>query len=150
MLCARSLAGRESVFGALAVLIPVILSGFALVAFAPGLWWVFTTYGWVAFPALGTLTRNMTDTNPAGPRRVRRVQPPEHEPERELLFALREEGELTALVAASKTSLTVAEADERLRGLAGDGHLEVRVRGGGIFYRLWDAGSGALEEPGKV
>jgi hypothetical protein len=32
----------------------------------------------------------------------------------------------------------VGEADRRLRELAEAGHLEVRVRGGGIFYALWE------------
>jgi hypothetical protein len=36
------------------------------------------------------------------------------------------------------TSLSVEEADRRLRELAEAGHLEVRVRGGGIFYALWE------------
>jgi hypothetical protein len=31
----------------------------------------------------------------------------------------------------------VTEADETLRELAEGGHLEVRVRGGAIFYALW-------------
>jgi hypothetical protein len=34
--------------------------------------------------------------------------------------------------------LTVAEADRRLRELAENGHLEVRARGGAIFYALWE------------
>jgi hypothetical protein len=38
----------------------------------------------------------------------------------------------------------VAEADEMLRELAEGGHLEVRVRGGAIFYALW-ARPAALE-----
>jgi hypothetical protein len=33
--------------------------------------------------------------------------------------------------------LTVAEADGMLRELAENGHLEVRARGGAIFYALW-------------
>ena len=36
------------------------------------------------------------------------------------------------------TSLTVAEADKMLKELAEGGHLEVRVRGGGLFYSLWE------------
>ena len=34
------------------------------------------------------------------------------------------------------TSLTVTEADKMLRELVEGGHLEVRVRGGGLFYSL--------------
>ena len=41
--------------------------------------------------------------------------------------------------AAAETGLSVDEADRRLGALAEDGHLEMRVRGGGIFYALWDA-----------
>jgi hypothetical protein len=46
---------------------------------------------------------------------------------------------MTAAGVAAETSLSVAEADRRLRALAEAGHLEVRVRGGGIFYALWEA-----------
>ncbi len=48
-----------------------------------------------------------------------------------------------------ETSLTVEEADDMLRKLAAKGHLEVRVRGGGIFYGLWraeDAEKRGIEE----
>ena len=57
--------------------------------------------------------------------------------ERELLMALREHGEITPVRAATETSLTVAEADRMLKELAEGGHLEVRVRHGGLFYALW-------------
>ena len=30
------------------------------------------------------------------------------------------------------------EADRMLKELAEDGHLEVRVRGGALYYSLWD------------
>lgn len=53
-------------------------------------------------------------------------------------MALREHGELTPARAAMETSLTVAEADGMLKELAEGGHLEVRVRGGGLFYALWE------------
>jgi hypothetical protein len=64
--------------------------------------------------------------------------------ESELLGALRQWGELTPTQAAMETSLSVVEADEMLRELAEGGHLEVRVRGGAIFYALW-ARPAALE-----
>ncbi len=35
------------------------LSGVLLVAFAPGLWWLFTTYFWLALPAFGLLARGL-------------------------------------------------------------------------------------------
>jgi hypothetical protein len=41
--------------------------------------------------------------------------------------------------------LTVAEVDRRLKELAENGHLEVRARGGAIFYALWANG----EETGR-
>jgi hypothetical protein len=116
---------------ALAVLVPVGLSGVFLVAFMPSVWWIFTTYFWVAFPAFGLLSSGI-----AGLDEGRPVRPPEQE--RELLEAIRESGEISAASAAAMTSLTVAEADGRLRELAENGHLEVRVRGGAIFYALWE------------
>lgn len=119
---------------ALSVLGAVALSGLVLVAVAPGLWWILTTYFWVAFPALGLLARGV-----AGLGEVRSARTTAETGERELLEALRDHGELSPAGAAAETSLTVAEADRRLRDLAEGGHLEVLVRGGGIFYALWDA-----------
>jgi hypothetical protein len=43
--------------------------------------------------------------------------------------------------------LTVAEADRRLRELAEHGHIEVRARGGAVFYALWGNG---LETAGRM
>lgn len=114
---------------AIAVVAAVALSGISLVVFAPELWWVFTTYFWVAFPALGRLSRGQAGSGTSGVA----------EPERELLAALRRHGELTTGMAAAETSLSVAEADRRLGKLAGDGHLQIRARGGAIFYALWEA-----------
>jgi hypothetical protein len=114
---------------ALAVLLPVGLSGMFLVAFVPSLWWIFTTYFWVAFPALGLLTSGIATLGEGRPVRVSE--------ERELLEAIRDSGEISAAAAAAGTSLTVAEADRMLRELAEGGHLEVRARGGAIFYALW-------------
>lgn len=132
----EAMGPRAQVAAAVAAIAPVALSGTLLVAFAPELWWVFTTYFWVALPAVGLLGRGLSGVAAARP-----VRASAGEREQELLAALRDHGELTSAGAASETSFTVAEADERLRGLAGDGHLEVRVRGGGIFYRLWEAGA---------
>jgi hypothetical protein len=115
---------------ALSVLLPVGLSGVFLVAFVPSLWWIFTTYFWVAFPAFGLLTSGIAALGEGRPVRV-------SEEERELLEAIRESGEISAAAAAARTSLTVAEADRRLRELAENGHIEVRTRGGAVFYALW-------------
>ena len=58
--------------------------------------------------------------------------------ERELLEALKRRGELSPAQAAMETSLTVNEADKMLDDLAAKGHLDVKVRGGGLFYGLWE------------
>jgi hypothetical protein len=127
---------------ALAVLLPVGLSGVFLVAFAPSLWWIFTTYFWVAFPAFGLLTSSIAGLGEEG----RPVRVSEEERERELLEAIRDSGEISAAAASARTSLTVAETDRRLRELAENGHLEVRARGGAIFYALWGNG----RETGRI
>jgi hypothetical protein len=41
--------------------------------------------------------------------------------------------------------MTVAEVDRRLKELAEGGHLEIRVRGGAIFYALWEAEERRIE-----
>ena len=123
---------RAQVVTSLAVLVPVALSGVVLVALAPSLWWIFTTYFWVAFPAVGLLVRGM-----AGIEEARAQAPTVETKERQLLRALERNGELTPALAATETSLSVAEAEKLLKTLAADGHLEMRVRGGGIFYALW-------------
>ncbi len=120
------------IMAALSVLVPVGLSGVFLVVFMPGLWWIFTTYFWVAFPAFGLLTSGIAGFDEGRPVRVS-----EEKRERELLEAIRESGEISAAAAAASTSLTVAEADRRLKELAENGHIEVRARGGAILYALW-------------
>lgn len=130
----ESTSPRARIVSAMSVLTPVILSGVFLVVFVPQLWWIFTTYFWVAFPAFGSLSRGVAEVVAERPRRVS-----DGDVERELLVALRRHGELTSGLAAAETSLSVAEADRRLGELAGDGHLEVRARDGAIFYALWEA-----------
>jgi hypothetical protein len=122
---------------ALSVLVSVGLSGVFLVVFVPQLWWIFTTYFWVAFPALGLLTSGVSGLGEGRPVRVSGEKR-----ERELLVAIRESGEISAASAAARTSLTVAEADRRLKELAENGHIEVRARGGAILYALWGADDG--------
>ena len=128
---------RSQIFAALAVLLPVALSGLALVAFAPPFWWVFTTYFWVSFPALGLLTRGLAGFSKRGGLPSAKAIG-----EREILEALDRHGELTPTRAAMETSLAVSEANEVLKGLAEGGHLEVRVRGAALSYALWESPEG--------
>lgn len=134
---AEKMSPRARVAAALTVLVPVALSGILLVVLVPQLWWVFTTYFWIAFPALGLLTGDASGIGEARPPRIS-----EAELERELLEAIRDSGEVSAAAVAARTRLTVAEADRRLKDLAENGHIEVRVRGGAVLYSLWGADGG--------
>ena len=58
----------------------------------------------------------------------------EKDAERQLLEAIERHGEVTAARVALETTLTVAEADRRLRELAEKGHLEVNARDGKLVY----------------
>ncbi len=131
---AEEMGPKAQVFAALVVLAPVALSGVLLVALAPGFWWIFTTYFWVAFPAFGLLARGVSGFS----KRRAEIASTRHTGERELLEALRREGEISPTRAAMETSLSVTEADAMLKELAQAGHLEVRVRGGGLFYAFWE------------
>ena len=129
-----SVSPKGRIFASLAVLVPVALSGLALVALAPSLWWVFTTYFWISFPALGMLARGIADLSGVPARTSM-----DNRREREVLEAMREHGALTPTRAAMETSLTVDEAGGVLNGLAKGGHLEVRVEGGALSYAPWEA-----------
>src|SRR5829696_4416196 len=59
----EKMSPRARAVAALSVLVPVALSGLLLVVFVPQLWWIFTTYFWVAFPALGLLSGSVSDTS---------------------------------------------------------------------------------------
>jgi hypothetical protein len=137
----EKMSSGARISAALSALLPVGLSGVFLVAFVPSLWWIFTTYFWVAFPAFRLLTSGIAGLGEGRPVRVS-----EEQRERELLEAIRESDEISAAAAAARTSLTVAEVDSRLKELADNGHLEVRARGGAIFYALWANG----EETGRI
>ncbi len=137
---AEKMSPGARVAAALSVLVPVALSGVFLVVFVPGLWWIFTTYFWIAFPAIGLLASGVTGLAEGRPARVS-----EEARERELLEAIRRRGEISAATAAAETSMTVDEADRRLRELSEGGHLEIRVHGGAIFYALWEAGERRTE-----
>lgn len=58
--------------------------------------------------------------------------------EKELLEAIGRRGELTVARAALETSLSVAEADQRLSKLAAKGYLRVSAQGGGMTYAFWE------------
>jgi hypothetical protein len=134
----ENMSPKAQVTASLAVLIPIAIGGVAVLTLASGLWWLIFVFGWMIFPALGLLVRGVAGLSdgPAKPAIA-------NSRERELLEALHRRGELTPAQAAMETSLTVNEADEMLEGLAAKGHLSVKVRGGGLFYGLWEADSEA-------
>ena len=94
-------------------------------------WWLLLVFGVVLPIALGIGNRI------ANSRKVQ-AHSLDHSSERELLELLERHGEITPLTAATRTSLTVSEADKMLSQLAQKGHLEVRVDGGMISYALWE------------
>ena len=116
----------------------ILLAAALLIAFTH-FWWLIFIFGWAVFPAFGVFARGV-----AGLVDTRSEPPAANARERELLEALRKSGELTPAQAAMETSLTVNEADEMLKDLAAKGHLDVRVRGGGLFYGLWETDSEAV------
>jgi hypothetical protein len=128
----QSMSPRTQVVTSLAVLIPLVVGATLVLTF--GLWWLIFVFGWAVFPASGLLVRGIAGLSEGSGTKSLSG----NDKERELLGALREEGELTPAQAAMETSLSVAEADAMLKELAEGGHLEVRVRGGGLFYALWD------------
>ena len=118
----------------------ILLAAALLVAFTQ-FWWLIFIFGWAVFPAFGVFARGI-----AGLVDTRSEPPAANVRERELLQALQNKGELTSAQAAMETSLTVNEADEMLKDLAAKGHLDVRVRGGGLFYGLWESDSEAVRK----
>ncbi|MGI8649111.1 MAG: hypothetical protein ACR2KW_01845 [Rubrobacter sp.] len=134
------------VIGAGAVISGVAVSGLLLLASVPEAWWLITIYGWVVFPAfrlLGSELPRLEDES-IGSRSLRPVSQ-----ERQLLEALGRHGSLTPARAAMETSLSVSEAEGLLWALANGGHLEVRVRDGGLFYAMWDAGEDDQREDAR-
>jgi hypothetical protein len=116
----------------------ILLAAALLIAFTQ-FWWRIFFFGWAGFPAFGVFARGV-----AGLVDTRSEPPAANARERELLEALQSSGELTPAQAAMETSLTVNEADQMLKDLAAKGHLDVRVRGGGLFYGLWETDSEAV------
>ena len=132
----QDISSTARISAALAVLAPAALVAVLVLATVPQLFWLFFIFGWMVFPAFGLLVRGVVDL--AEQRRSELGPGPAKSRERELLEALRRNGELTPARAAMETSLSVAEADGMLRELAEGGHLEVRIRGGGLYYGLWE------------
>ena len=94
-------------------------------------WWMIP---FLLVPAIGLSARGI-----AGLVEARSRRPIDNErKEKELLRAMAQHGEITAAKAALETSLSVAEADRMLSGLARDGHVEVRAREGRLGYALWE------------
>lgn len=131
----EGMSPRAQVITSLAILLPVILGVVLVFSLVPWLWWLIFVFGWGVFPAFGLFVRGVAGLSEGG--QTEKPAAPGGK-ERELLGALRERGELTPAQAAMETSLTVAEADGMLKELANGGHLDVRVRGGGLFYALWE------------
>ncbi len=111
----------------------VLLAAATVLIAVPQMWWLIFVFGWAVFPAFSVFARGI-----AGLVDSREEALPEGTQEKELLGALRRHGELSSTQVAMETSLTVSQADEMLQSLAAKGHLDVRVRGGGIFYGLWE------------
>ena len=134
----EKMSPKSQVAASLAVLIPVVIGGVIVLTQVPWLWWLIFVFGWPIFPAFGLLVRGVAGLSdgPAKPAVA-------DSRERELLEALQRRGELTPAQAAMETSLTVNEADGMLEDLAAKGHLDVKVRGGGLFYGLWETDSEA-------
>ncbi len=125
---------RAQVATSLAVLVPVVVAAVSVLFLFTNFWWLIFFFGWAIFPAFGLLLRGV-----AGLAEGHKEPRGQSGKERELLGVLREHEEVSPTQAAMETSLTVEEADDMLKNLAAKGHLEVRVRGGGIFYGLWRA-----------
>jgi len=93
---------------------------------------------WPMFPAFGLLAWGAAGLSEGKPKLA-----PESGRERELLGALREHGKLApARAAMENASLAVAEADNMLEELAEGGRLDVRLRGGELFYTPWEPEAG--------
>lgn len=132
----ESMSPRAQLTTSLAVLIPVVLGAASVLFLFTNFWWLIFVFGWAIFPAFGLLLKGIAGLSDGGDQA--QVLGGDGK-ERELLGALREHEEISPTQAAMETSLTVEEADDMLKELATKGHLDVRVRGGGIFYGLWRA-----------
>lgn len=131
-------------------IVPALIIGALAMLSEPGPMILLVEPFWVLICVLAVLLSSYLIVNGVrglSDNRSQRSIPAGNSGERELLNALREHGELSSARAAMETSLTVAEADEIFKRLAEGGHLDVRVRGGGMFYALWEPeGAGELRK----
>ena len=133
----ESMSPRAQVATGLAVLVPVAVVAIFLFTFT-NLWWLIFVFGWSIFPAFALLVRGIAGLAEGGSS----LPSGSSAKERELLEALKERGELTPAQAAMETSLSVSEADRMFKELTEGGYIQVRVRGGGLFYSLWEVEGG--------
>ena len=101
-------------------------------------WWLLLVFGAVLPIVLGIGSRI------ANGRKAKAQPHSIDHSEKEFLEVLERYGELTPVEAATKTSLTVSEADQMLSEFAHKGYLQVRIDGGKISYALWERN---LQEP---
>lgn len=142
----EKMSAKAQITAGLAVIVPAVVAMTLVLTLVPYMFWLIFVFGWAIFPAFGLLLRGIVGLSNGDAAE----HPVANGKERELLEALRELGELTPARAAMETSLTVSEADEMLKGLVEGGHLEVRVRGGGLFYALWEPEDASLESGEKI
>ena len=122
------------------MLAPVALGVVFVLSTVPQLFWL--VFGWTVFPAFGLPVRGLVGLSVGASEDRTGLRSPNGKGRELLLEALRGHGELNPTLAAVETSLTVTEADKMLKELAEGGHLEVRVRGGELFYSLWEPNGG--------
>ena len=107
------------------------------------------TFG-MMFPAAALIGNGVSQLKGNGVSQLNQQRQSQPEPvskERELLSALRDNGNRsTPAEAAMQTSLTVEEADALLSKLAAGGHLMVESHAGALIYKLPASHDPELEE----
>jgi DNA-binding CsgD family transcriptional regulator len=119
-----------------------------VIALAIGVNYAHTFWEWLPIMVfgLGVPAGILWQTNRVlAPRQKTYIQSSAKDKEKELLTAFSERGELTAVTAAMRTSLTADEASKVLEGLVKGGHLKLRVNDGVQAYALPE--SDLLEMP---
>lgn len=132
----RSVAGfRGLVWGASTLL----LVAWCVVALGIGVNYASTFWEWAPIMVfgLGVPAAVLWQANRVlAPAREIPIKPSAKDKEKELLTAFSERGELTAVTAAMRTSLTADEAAKMLDWLAGKGYVRMRVDDGLQAYAL--------------